>query len=104
MNEKFRKILPIFLAIDVAIIAVVFYMLSGRSSLDNNVRLLEKNSTVERVETSGENTILVKCKNGESYEIIYQPGQNNFDNLVYDKCGHDGAISVPANEPAPTQE
>ncbi len=95
MNKKvLQKYLPLFIAGGIALAAAIYYLASGHSSLDNNIRELEKSSTVEKVQTAGDNTILVNCKNGESYEIVYQPGQNDYQNLVYDKCGQEGEITA----------
>jgi len=93
-KEALKKFLPLFIAAGVALIVVVMYSQSGRSSLDNNIRALEKTSTVEKVETK-ENSVVVKCKNGESYEIIYQEGQTTYEQLVYDRCGADGVMPAP---------
>lgn len=96
-KETFKKYLPLFIAGGVALLAAIIYLTSGRGSLDNNMRELEKNSTVEHVETK-ENTVVVKCKNGESYEIVYKNGQTDYSGLVYDKCGADGGIAAPNPE------
>ncbi len=93
-KDELKKYLPLFIALGIALIAAIYYFGSGHSSLDNNIRDLEKSSTVENVQTKDDNTIIVNCKNGESYEIYYPPGQTSYDNLVYDKCGSEGAVSV----------
>ena len=78
-----------------ALIIAIWYLASGRSSLDENVRKLEQSSTVETVTSSTEeNTLLVKCKNGESYKIKYKAGQTEFNNLVYNNCGDLGVAST----------
>jgi len=76
-----------------AFIGAIIYLASGHGSLNNNVRDLEKNSTVQKVESKQNNTVVVNCKNGESYEIVYKPGQTDYQNLVYDKCGEAGELS-----------
>lgn len=96
-KETLKKYLPLFIAGGIALLAAILYLTSGRGSLDNNTRELEKSSTVEQVEVK-ENTVVVKCKNGESYEIVYKNGQTDFNGLVYDKCGADGGIAPPNPE------
>lgn len=81
------------LALTIGLIAVVYYVISGRSSLDANMRQLEKSNQVEKTTSAGSNTILVKCKNGEQYKIMFEEGQTNFQDLVYNKCGAQGAES-----------
>ena len=91
----FKKWAPVILAAGCALIFAVWYLASGRSSLDENVRKLEQSSTVEGVTASTEeNTLLVKCKNGESYKIKFKPGQTEFNNLVYNNCGELGIAST----------
>ena len=67
-----------------------YYLISGRGNLDNNLRQLEQSKPVEKVETTSNNSVVVRCKNGESYEIVYEPGQTNYQDLVYNKCGDAG--------------
>lgn len=90
MEKDLKKYLPLMIAGGVALLVVIYYLSSGRSSLDNNMLQLEKASTVQHVEAKEDNTVVVNCKNGESYEIVYQPGQTNYQDLVYDKCGEAG--------------
>jgi len=86
------KHLPVILAVIVALIALAYYVFSGRSSLDLNTRNLQKSAQIEKTQTSSDNSMLIKCKNGESYEIVFKPGQTNFDDLVYNKCGPQGRL------------
>lgn len=90
INDRLKKYLPIFVAGGMAIIVAGYYLISGRGSLDNNLRQLEKSAPVEKVETTDNNSVVVRCKNGESYEIVYEQGQTNYQDLVYDKCGEAG--------------
>ncbi|MFA5829440.1 MAG: hypothetical protein WC843_03020 [Candidatus Gracilibacteria bacterium] len=92
-NINLRHWLPMILALTIGLIAVVYYVISGRSSLDANMRQLEKSNQVEKTTSAGSNTILVKCKNGEQYKIMFEEGQTNFQDLVYNKCGAQGAES-----------
>lgn len=92
-NINFKHWLPMILALTIGLIAVVYYVVSGRSSLDANMRQLEKSTQVEKTTSAGSNTILVKCKNGEQYKIMFEEGQTNFQDLVYNKCGPQGAES-----------
>lgn len=93
-KDELQKYLPLFIAAGVALAAAVYYLGSGRSSMNNNIRELEKSSTVERVETTDNNSVVVKCRNGQSYEIVYEPGQTDYEGLVYDKCGETGTMET----------
>lgn len=94
MNKNLlKKYLPLIIALVVALIVAGYYLTSGRNSLDQNVSQLEKTTTVEQVQTVN-NGVIVKCKNGETYEVTYQPGQTNFQDLVFNKCGQLGVQST----------
>ncbi len=88
-KDELKKYLP-FIAGGIALVGAVYYFGSGQSSLNNNVRALEKSSGVHYVESGVSNNVVIKCKNGESYEIVYQDGQTNYQDLVYNKCGEAG--------------
>lgn len=90
--DELKKYIPLFVAAGAALIGAIWYIGTGRGSLDNNLRDLEKTSTVQKVETKADNTVVITCKNGESYEIVYKPGQTDYQNLVYDKCGEAGEL------------
>ncbi len=90
---KLKHWAPVVIAVIIAIIAVAYYVMSGKSSLDANMRQLEKSNQVEKTTSAGSNTILVKCKNGQQYKIMFEEGQTNFQDLVYNKCGTQGAES-----------
>lgn len=86
-NPEPKKHFPFIIAVAVALVVAMYYFASGQGSLSTNVRELEKSSTIQKVESTGSNTVTVKCKNGDSYEIVYQAGQTNYQDLVYNKCG-----------------
>lgn len=94
MPIDYKKNAPIIIAVAVALIALIYYMASGISSKDTNVRELQKGGQVERVgeaiQEDGQQKMTITCKNGESYEILYQKDQANFQDLVYNKCGEQG--------------
>ena len=85
-----QKWAPFLIAIAIALMVVIYYVVSGRSSMDLNLRQLEKSTQIERTVATGDNTVVIKCKNGESYQIVYKAGQTNFQDLVYNKCGAEG--------------
>jgi|GEM_PF-3362576 len=93
-KNALQKYLPLFIAGGLALIVVIYYVSSGQSSRDTNISNLEKSSSVQKVETKENNTVLVNCKNGESYQVVFQAGQTNYDNMLYDRCGASGAISI----------
>lgn len=80
----------LIIAAAIALLLVIYYFSTGTGSLNSNVRELEKSAPVQNVQPSTNNTVVVKCKNGDSYEIVYQPGQTNYQDLVYNKCGEGG--------------
>lgn len=88
--KNLKNKLPILVAIFIAIIVVIFYIMSGKGSQDLNTRLLQSNSKVENVETKstnkGDQTTVVKCKNGSSYGVYYPPGSTNFTANGNVKC------------------
>ena len=90
MNPTFRRWLPFCFAVAIAAIVTLYYVFSGRGGLDINMRQLQNQNNIEKTTTTEKNTIIVKCKNGESYEIVYQEGQTKYDDLVYNKCGSAG--------------
>ena len=91
-KPELKKHSPLFIALAAALVIAIFYLLSGQGSLDQNTRSLQKTAEIKQIQTK-DNTLVINCKNGESYEIVYQPGQTNYEGLVYDKCGADGAIT-----------
>jgi hypothetical protein len=97
-KDELKKYLHLFIAVGIALAVAIYYFASGNSSLNNNIRELEKSSTIEKVQTTDSNTVVVKCKNGESYEIVYQPGQTNYQDLVYNKCGEAGELNVTTQQ------
>ena len=81
---------PLLLTLAVALILAFLYLNSGTGSLNSNVHELEKASTIEQVQPSADNKVVVKCRNGDTYEIVYQDGQTNYQDLVYNRCGEGG--------------
>lgn len=82
---------PFFIAIAIAIIAVIYYIMSGRSSLDVNTRELSQNKEIKEVNAMDPQKIKIACKNGESYEIVFRQEQQNYDDLIFNACGPEGA-------------
>jgi spore coat protein U-like protein len=87
INSKWK---PIIIAVAIALIAVIYYIASGRSSLDLNTRELGKTGNVAAVESAEPQKVQIKCKNGETYEIVFDKAQQNYDHLVFDACGAEG--------------
>jgi len=88
--NKIKKYFPFIVAVAVGLIAVMYYVASGRSSQDQNIRALQNSPSVQNVEftteSEGQKTANIQCKNGQSYEIYYPPGSTNYDALANSKC------------------
>lgn len=82
--------IPFLIAIAIGLIAVIYYIASGRGSLDLNTRELIKSDQVSEVNTSDPKKIKVTCKNGESYEIVFRQEQQTYDDLIFNACGAEG--------------
>lgn len=79
------------LAVVLAGLGVIYYLLSGRQSLNENLRQLKKSdSRVERVSESTSSTggrdITVTCRDGSSYQVYYPPGEGDYEVLADSKC------------------
>lgn len=93
-KEKFLKYLPLFIAVDIAIIVLIIYIVSGQGNLNTTTRNLQNNDPkVESVEVrdgqKGEKNASIKCKDGSTYEIYYPPGETNYDAIGASKCPQD---------------
>lgn len=87
------KHFPLIIAITAGVIAAFIYIISGRGSFDNNLQELSKNTAVEKIDRTQNNKILIHCKNGEKYEIVFQENQQNYDDLIFSACGANGAAN-----------
>jgi cell division protein FtsL len=84
-----QKIL--ILALLIASIITVVYLVSGQKSYDQNSRELknsdpEVKEVKEKSNSNGEKLLEVKCQDGSSYDIYYPPGEGNYDSLSASKC------------------
>lgn len=91
-NSELKKYLPLFIAGGIALVVAVYYLASGKNSLSENIRELEKTSTIEKVETTPNNTVVVHCKNGESYAIVFTKDQTDYQDSIYNKCSEAGGV------------
>lgn len=87
----FRKWGPIIIAGAIAISALAYYIISGQGSLDKNVRDLSSTPNIEKIDYSEPRTLEIKCKNGQSYKIVFKKQQQNYDDLIFNTCGPEGA-------------
>lgn len=85
------KYFPVIIAIVLGLLAVFIYVLSGQNSFDQNLQQLNKNPFVEKTENKEGNKILVHCKNGDQYQIVFQQNQQNYNDLIFSACGPEGA-------------
>jgi len=91
MDGKLNKnLIPVFIALGIALLAVIWYVWSGRGSYDLNVRGLGVEGNVKTVEASDPKKITIKCKNGENYEISFKEDQSDYSDLVFNACGPEG--------------
>jgi hypothetical protein len=99
MNIKITKDwAPFFIAIAVALIVVVYYVVSGRGSYDLNVRQLGQNTQIESVNAQNPKNIIIKCKNGESYSIVFKKDQPDYESLIFNSCGAGGGEADQGSE------
>jgi hypothetical protein len=88
--EYKNKWTPLIIALAIGAVVALYYIISGRSSYDLNVRELGKTAAVDKVEATNPKKVVVKCKNGESYEISFQKDQGSYDGLIFNACGSEG--------------
>lgn len=80
---------PLIIAISIAAVILIYYVFSGRGSLDLKSRELTNSGKVSQVDAADPKKITVKCKNGESYEILFKEGQQDYNELVFNACGEE---------------
>jgi len=85
-----KNLAPVIIALGIALIATIWYVLSGRGSYDLNVRGLATENNVKKIDASDSKTITIKCRDGQSYEISFKKDQPNYDDLVFNVCGPEG--------------
>jgi len=81
---------PLIIALVIGLVAAAYYVWSGKSSFDLNMRGLAGQGNVAQVMAGDAKNISVKCKNGENYEISFKEDQGNYANLVFNACGPEG--------------
>jgi len=94
MEEQKKKWIPVLVAVIIAGAVLVWYISSGRSSLDLETREFVNGNghDISEIDTSNPENILITCKNGEKYEIVFTQGQDNYDDLIFNACGEDGVV------------
>ncbi|MCA9373833.1 hypothetical protein KC725_01595 [Candidatus Peregrinibacteria bacterium] len=92
MNESIKKNIPIIVAVTIAVIVLIWYVASGRSSFDTSTRELATQEDVQEVDISDPQLITITCKDGQQYKILFTEGQDNYDDLIFNNCGEAGAI------------
>lgn len=78
-------------ALILGLLAVIYYLLSGRGSFDQNFRDLQNSDAkVQAVSSTegqnGEKEVEIKCKDGSSYDIYYPPGEKDYSSVAAGKC------------------
>ena len=94
MNESLKKNTPAIVAIILALIALAWYVTSGRSSFDTSTRELATEEEIQEVDISDPELITITCKDGSQYKILFTQGQDNYDELVFNKCKEAGTINA----------
>jgi len=84
------KWMPFILAAIIAASALIWYILSGRGSLDTNLRSLSEEKTIKKIEAADAKNIVITCKNGQIYKIAFTEDRQNYDDLVFNACGEEG--------------
>lgn len=92
-RENLKRIFPVVVAVLIAMTALVWYVMSGRSSFDTSTRELATQEDVQEVDISDPELITITCKDGGQYKILFTEGQDNYDNLVFNKCREAGAVN-----------
>lgn len=93
MDFKLNKnLIPLFIAIGIGLAAMAYYIWSGRSSYDLNVRGLAQEENIQSVGSVDAKKIAIRCKNGENYEITFKKDQGDYADLVFNACGPEGAL------------
>ncbi len=87
----FRKWSPLIIASAAALAILGYYVMSGQGSLDKNARDLVVTPNLENIDYSEAKRIEIKCKNGQSYQIVFKQQHQNYDDLIFNTCGPDGA-------------
>jgi len=81
---------PFIIAVAVATGVLIYYVSSGRSSYDLQVRELGKTSGVQKIDSTNSKKITIKCKSGENYQIDFDGTVGNYDGLIFNACGEEG--------------
>ncbi len=82
--------LPLVVALISAILFVTWYTVSGRASLDQNIRNLSNTAPVQKVDATNPKEIVVNCKNGQSYKIAFDKEVPDYKDLIFNACGDEG--------------
>ncbi len=88
------------IAISVALVITTIYITTGQNSIDLNTRNLKQNKKIKKIETTenaGKKIIKIECKNGESYEILFNKTTQNYDDLIFNYCGEEGIKQIGDN-------
>jgi|GEM_PF-5328237 len=90
--KKLSKDQKIFiLALLLATVITVVYLVSGQKSFDQNSRELKNSDPAvkevkEKASSNGQKEFEVKCQDGSSYDVYYPPGEGDYDSLSASKC------------------
>jgi Tfp pilus assembly protein PilE len=90
--------IPIILAMLAAIAGVSWYIFTGHSGLDQATRqIVHQNDNVESVVIESNKRVEIKCKNGETYVIIFDEAKIDYNELVFNSCGAEGESTIEVN-------
>lgn len=91
MNQ-INKWVPFVVALILGVFGLTWYLYTGQDSFDRETTTLNKDGEISEIDISDSKRVTVKCKNGESYEIVFTENQQNYDDLIFNACGIEGAV------------
>ncbi len=89
MNKSSRKLLVHILALIVALLGTVVYIISGKDNWDRNLLALQNQASVKEIATKSTvlgTAVIVKCKSGSSYQLSFPHGSKDFSQMQNHKC------------------
>ena len=83
-----KKMTPFLIAIVIGSLATVYYIFSGKSSLDLTTRALLQEENVKSVDVKSGKELVIECETGEKYRITFQENQSSYEDLVFNACNN----------------
>lgn len=83
---------PFAAALILGVFGLAWYLYSGQDSFERETSTINKDGEISEIDISDSKRITIKCKNGESYQIVFSENQQNYDELIFNACGAEGAV------------